>query len=74
MPFTEVLFYQIALLRDKEISNINGSITAKSKGCDFWHNIHKVWQRKFTNVISFVYVSGKEAGLNLARYLSDTSQ
>ena len=39
---TEVLFYEIALLRDQDISAINGSIITKSKGYDFWHNIHKI--------------------------------
>ena len=51
----------------------NWIIITKSKGYNFWHGIHEVWKHQFTNVISCVYVSGRKAGLNLARYLSNTS-
>ena len=39
---TAVLYYQIALSRDYELSAINGSIITKFKRYDLWHDIHKI--------------------------------
>ena len=39
---TAILFYQIALSRDLELSVINGSIITKYKKNDLWHDIHKI--------------------------------